>query len=1410
MPVPEQRLYSPNKLNRWFAFSSVIMTASLLWLIEIDYNRPWRGFQEGYFVDKAALAHLDYLDAMRSDRQQEIAEAEQRVRDAEELLEHTSGAKRRALETELVQVGLKFNVADGRWSRDSQVLEVTRDAYEKTLNRNGADNPKTKAANAKLLADDEKVSRLLAEKEKYQDEQTRIKGALEAITVGVRGLSKVVRDLRAVAESAMKKDREYRGVLEAGGLLGDLPIVSAVINAPLLDFLAAKTALRHEHVRQLVLPDIRQRLNYLETYTTDRCTTCHIAIDDPEFSKDRLARKLERSLPGINEELQRRGKDGLELPPVPLLTGEEKALPPGKVTDYWDKLDRPQQDAYFDVLLGMVNDYLKRTGRNAIDLGQPLLAHPDLDLYISVDSPHPMSAMGCTVCHEGNPQETDFVQAAHSAATHEQRELWEEEYYTSAMGLPNVTFETVEHFWDRPMRLREHTEAACAKCHSQITDIARFNGERRGARINQGRFLFTSVGCINCHQIEELPDARRVGPNLAYIAAKLQPEFVEQWIYFPQSFRPSTRMPHFFLQENNLDATGTPLDETPELRTETEVAAITKYLFSVSKEWTPIERPADVTGDADRGRKLFRSLGCLACHANLAEFGEEWITTDLVQRERLEEETARHRFLGMTYTQRVEYAMEHFPGDMDTFLHPEKARFDPNTDDNKPTFTRFAPELSGIGSKVSEDWLYSWVMEPTHYSPDTIMPSLRLLPGEAADIAAYLVTLKNADFEAGRFEINDERGREVDDLLFLLLSSQRSERASRSIIHDEGGELTEMIKALLVVSLDVEQAAEEKKWAAALVAPMSLEEKKLMYLGNKMIGHYGCYTCHNIYGFETTTPVGTELTAWAEKPISQLDFAFYDHAFHDMREQREEDFGYVYRQEDWASELRRRSPTDDDMREQITHTHAGFAKHKLLNPRIWDREKIKLPYDKLKMPNFYFTEDEADALSTYLLSRIPPRVNDVLKIDYKGGDLGPIAKGRNLTREFNCIACHEIEDNVPTIQQYFRRSIADEVEFDAVNAPPSLWGEGAKVQYNWFHRFLQQVEPLRPWLQVRMPSFNITGEQATVLAEYFAALSNKDAKELAAARTPVRAYMDSQAAQSVGASRNDAALAGTDWFEQDSLADEAADLRRWGVERKLIRAAEFDQLVAPHANVIDAHRRLLVGVDFMQSLYDVAYPFVEPPRVHAPREQFERGQRFFTDMGCLQCHVLGDMLPGPANNTDDFVQIYRLDAVRGEGEEAVATINGTPYPVGTVIDGLTMTGAETVVYPSGDVETKAYFSGTNKAGEDEQIMLQAASAPNLSLTYRRLRRSWVYQWMLQPGWIQPGTKMPQNFANGVSPFLGDPSYPGTSADHIHLLVDYLYQAGATSERADLPKLVIEDEGEFDEDDGALDDEDFDD
>ena len=262
--------------------------------------------------------------------------------------------------------------------------------------------------------------------------------------------------------------------------------------------------------------------------------------------------------------------------------------------------------------------------------------------------------MGCTACHEGNPQETDFVLAAHTPPDSDTAAQWAKKYYVRRLGISTVTFEGVAAHWDRLMLPRPNTPAGCATCHDRVADLSRFGATGLGSRLDRGRHSYISLGCVNCHAVDTIAEARRVGPDLTRVASKLTPSFVRQWVHTPQQFRPSTRMPHFFDQENNRPPVADALDPDPELRTRSEVAAVTTYLFAVSDEVDLLPVPKDVTGNVSWGRELFKTIGCLACHANIAEFGVSWIGADLALREGLDRTDAGQKCRSMSHEEQVQ------------------------------------------------------------------------------------------------------------------------------------------------------------------------------------------------------------------------------------------------------------------------------------------------------------------------------------------------------------------------------------------------------------------------------------------------------------------------------------------------------------------------------------------------------------------------------------------------------------------------------------------------------------------------------------------------------------------------------------------------------------------------------------
>jgi cytochrome c2 len=97
-----------------------------------------------------------------------------------------------------------------------------------------------------------------------------------------------------------------------------------------------------------------------------------------------------------------------------------------------------------------------------------------------------------------------------------------------------------------------------------------------------------------------------------------------------------------------------------------------------------------------------------------------------------------------------------------------------------------------------------------------------------------------------------------------------------------------------------------------------------------------------------------------------------------------------------------------------------------------------------------------------------------------------LENGRMLIAYYNCRGCHRIEDGGGLIAEHLERKTF---------APPALDGEGARVQTSWLIDFLQRPTNLRPWLQMRMPTYGLSPAEADALARYFAVLARAPAAD---------------------------------------------------------------------------------------------------------------------------------------------------------------------------------------------------------------------------------------------------------------------------------------------------------------------------
>ncbi len=568
---------------------------------------------------------------------------------------------------------------------------------------------------------------------------------------------------------------------------------------------------------------------------------------------------------------------------------------------------------------------------------QPFTTHPDMDVYLR--GSHPIERIGCTACHQGRGRATSFVNAVHTPATKEQEHAW---------GQYSGTKEYERwHLWDQPMLAKGTAESQCLKCHQGTVEVPKAD------RLNTGVFLIERYGCFGCHKIKGWENLRKVGPDLSKVASKTSEDWIYRWIKDPKGFR-HTRMPQIW--DVRVNET-----EDQKRRNDAEANAVAAYVMEHSAKASYPDPPR---GDLARGRKLFESVGCLACH----RVGDDKRGVDGLE---------------------------------------------------MASFRSHGPNLDGTGSKVSAGWLYSWIRSPKDYWHDTKMPNLRLSEGEAADVTAYLMSLKNDDFVARPRPALDAKVRDA------------------------------IVREYLVAQLTVKQADEK-------LASMN-ERARTLFVGEKSIGRYGCFGCHTIAGFEKNSPIGVELTEQGSKLVERLDFG-YEH--------------------------------------DIPHTLPGWLHRKLMEPRVFDRDKEKKPEDLLRMPKFHLTSAEADAVVTAILSFSKEQVPLAAQRQLSAEDR-LVERGRRIVRDFNCQGCHQIGEKGGSIRAVIEAQLeasgGDVLQGQALS-PPMLYnakskvGEGARVHTPWLHGFLKDPSnEIRPWLEVRMPSFEFSEEQVNTITQYFAA-----------------------------------------------------------------------------------------------------------------------------------------------------------------------------------------------------------------------------------------------------------------------------------------------------------------------------------
>jgi mono/diheme cytochrome c family protein len=374
---------------------------------------------------------------------------------------------------------------------------------------------------------------------------------------------------------------------------------------------------------------------------------------------------------------------------------------------------------------------------------------------------------------------------------------------------------------------------------------------------------------------------------------------------------------------------------------------------------------------------------------------------------------------------------------------------------------KFGPPLTPVKSKLKDmpRWVYAWVKDPAHVSPDTMMPKFKLDDDELGKIVAFLQTLPapkpspplvldGASAAEGE-RLFTERGcrgchgvkaeehsvsPRVPNLAGIG-SKVTPEWLDRWIADPKAYnpdtampkvELTDPERHNLVAYLETLTRAEPLPPPPDL-SRFSAED------GKQLVKRYECFGCHVIEGFEKARPSVPDLSEFARKPVSELDFG---------------------------------RTTD------VPRTKWDWLARKLREPQAYETDKIEL-----LMPTIPMSDDEAQALITYVLA-LAPRTVPARYVVRASDAQQALRTASWMTAHLNCNGCHRLNQRDARLAQFFERKNL---------IPPTLDGVGARLQGQYMYQFLLEPKQVRPWLKIRMPTFGFTEAQTQMLVAGFAA-----------------------------------------------------------------------------------------------------------------------------------------------------------------------------------------------------------------------------------------------------------------------------------------------------------------------------------
>ncbi|MFT7669580.1 MAG: cytochrome c2 [Planctomycetota bacterium] len=680
------------------------------------------------------------------------------------------------------------------------------------------------------------------------------------------------------------------------------------------------------------------------------------------------------------------------------------------------------------------------------------------------------------------------------------------------------------------------------------------------------------------------------------------------------------------------------------------------------------------------------------------------------------------------------------------------------------------PNLRGVATKLDRDWLYNWIKDPEAYWPETKMPNLELSDQEAADITAYMM-----DDPDGIF-------RDVPDVWELAEAPYDAEvlrEMARWFFSRQGRD-----------ELDRRFAGENEdhRW--------DREEDLLLAIGEKQIGHYGCFSCHSIPGFEETNPIGTELTNWGSKTVDKLAWEFR------------------------AKILAHDNGWKLEQREEFKHYRENWIGEKLANPRIFDEEKSKNPLERLRMPAFGLNNDEILSISNFVVGLVEDEVQAAEMKETPAQ--AAMDYGMRIVRQQNCMACHVVEPGRVIFHGEdgeLHDIAAEPVIFDDMTTPPAMNSLDQFQQY--IASYEEEFEELEDvgfrLLEVEPSLGKLPGETVFVTKDQLVDIIPAQGGDFVSVVTDY--YINgiemhdptAEEPDYTWTAGEDGGVTDVDGTQRVYYEEQSYDKIRWTFAppvlidegTKLQRNWFYAFLLDPFT----LRRQLRVHMPNFNISNDdaaaVADYFAYKGAKEAPA-RFARALRLASGL-TPNASMEGRGLPWPEvtsqSSGTEIVSTAEFGLEASLTEKAVKAIEAGYAPtikasffrdelyaekIEFTKSSAVNPSYEAIVQRSpahqsmaargvaiGELGVKCFECHWMNGNGPSQLDAPIAWAPDLSMVRERLRPDWVRDWLWNPSLIYPGTAMAANFITEEPVY--QEQYPDSeNRDQIEAVLDWLY------------------------------------